>query len=89
MFKIIEAIFGVVVANKLRMLVGDTKRNPFVSIGKAFLEGYTIWFKTSDDKVKFYLIIAPFFNLFVFSGFFAFVLIMASNFYIFKKCLSR
>ncbi len=67
MFKIIEAIFGTVAANKLRIMFGDTKRNPFTVLFLAFIEGYKALFKDSGDKMKFYLIIAPFFNLFLFT----------------------
>lgn len=89
MFKIIEAILGVVAANKLRILCSETKRNPFAAIAMEFVKGYSKAFTQGSDVMKFYLIIAPFFNLFMLSGFFAFLFIMGSNFYIFRMVFSK
>jgi hypothetical protein len=89
MFKILEKVLGVIATNKLRILCGETKRNPFAAIATEFVKGYSKVFTQGGDMMKFYLIIAPFFNLFMFSGFFAFLFIMGSNFYIFRLAFSK
>lgn len=84
MFKILEQVFGVVFTNKIRLIMADKKRSLPVEVIKSFMEWYAKSFRKGGDIMKFYLIIAPFFNLFLFSGFFAFVFILISDFVLFR-----
>lgn len=84
MFKFLEQVFGVVFTNKIRLLVWDKKRSLPVAIAKSLLEWYLKIFREGNDAMQFYLIMAVVANLFILSGFFAFIAIAISDFILFR-----
>ena len=78
----LDKIFWVVTANKIRLFISNNKiLNNIVT----FVKNYWIVFGKSSDQWKWYLIIWPVLNIFIFSWFFPFIIIMFSNFIIYNK----
>lgn len=82
----LEKIFWVVTANKIRIFIQNNVKK-YSIIAKIILFGtkYKKVFKSSSNEWKYFLIIWPFLNVFLFSSFFAFIIIIISNFILYNK----
>lgn len=78
----LDKIFWTVQVNKIRRYIQKYKILRFFELQ---IWKYKDTFKKSNDNWKYYLIFWPILNIFIFSWFFAFVIIMISNFIIFNK----
>lgn len=84
MFSIVELLFGNVFANKLRLIVGDKKQIPLVVVLREVYAAYLRKFKTGNDAMKFYLVVAILLNGFMFSGLLSFLMVMFADFVLFR-----
>ena len=68
MYNLIEKIFGKVAANKVRMKLGETQRNPRMKQIVLFVNNLFKKFDATDDVwMKGVLLAAPLINLFIFT----------------------
>jgi len=84
MIKLLEQVFGVVFTNKIRIIIANNKRSILIEVVSSFIEWYIKTFQKGGDIMRFYLIISPFFNLFLFYSFFEFVFILILDFIVFR-----
>ena len=89
MYHILEIIFGKVLVNKLRIKVGNTKRNPFTQLAISFKENYLKEWKVRTEVGQFVLVLIPLLNLFIFSGIFSFIIVLSIDFFFVRYILNR
>ena len=78
----LDKIFWIITANKIRIFIW---KNKILTSLNSFILNYIKTFKSSWDNWKFYLVVWPILNLFLFSWFFPFLIIIISDFIIIKK----
>ena len=81
-------VFGTVAVNRIRLRIGNTKRNPITQLLVQFKENYIQEWNEREDLGKFVLIVLPLTNLFLFSGVFSFILILAIDFFFFRYIIN-
>jgi len=84
MFELIEKIFWKVAANKIKLKLGETQRNPFTKKLFAFINNVIKKFDETDNLwIKGALIFTPLVNLFIFAGLATFIFVIVIDiFYI-------
>lgn len=80
----LDKIFWIVLANKIRLFIQNNSKWKFLF---NFYNKYIRLYKNSNIEWKYYLITWPLFNIFIFSWFFPFLIILISNFIIIIKVL--
>lgn len=88
MWKILDIIFGTVAVNRIRLRIGNTKRNPLTQLAIQFKENYLAEWNTRGEFGKFFLVVLPLTNLFIFSGVFSFLLIITIDFFFFRYIIN-
>lgn len=89
MLEILKIVLGTVTVNKIKLKIGNTKRNPFTLIALQFKENYVAEWKARGDIGKFFLVVLPLTNLFLLSGVFSFLVILTLDFFLVRYILNK
>lgn len=100
MKKILANIFGQVLVNRATIItseaVGEERLSKFRKTKKIASEYLALfignWLKIASQgkpAMTFYIVCAPFLNLFIFSGFFPFLITMVSNYAFFRIVMNK
>ena len=82
--ELIEKIFGVVTANKIKMFLSEYKILKYATALKNFLENAFKSFVESSDMWKAVMVFILFSNLFLFSSLISFVIVFVLDFCLLK-----
>lgn len=82
--KVIEVIFGIPIANKIRLAIGNTHRNPLTQLVVSFIDSVKVRWAKGGQTTKAFMVIIPVLNLFLLSGILTFLFVLFMDY-----CLVR
>lgn len=89
MWNILDIVIGKVATNKLRLKLGNTKRNPIAQLAIQVKEAYIAEWNKVGEVGKFILVVLPLTNLFLLSGVFSFLLILTLDFFLIRYLINK
>lgn len=84
MYSLIEIIFGDVFANKIRLKVGATHKNPITLIIMSFIQNAKVRWEKAGTFGKMVMTVIALQNFFLFSGLFTMIWVLFFDFCLFR-----